>query len=229
MLARSSDKLAQLKEQLKNELGAQSYIHIVDLQKQDEIAPVIDHILMEHKQVHGLINNAGIGVFDYIKDMKWDEVLQMFQLNVFACMKISQLLIPHFSNHREGHIVNIISQAAKISTPKSAVYGASKHAMLGFTNAMRQEVIKENIYVTAVNLGPVRTNFFSVADPKGNYEKNVGKYILDPDKVAFVVVANLLKNKREINMPYWMEIGSIFYRIFPGLTEKLFKRQFNKK
>ncbi|MGJ9456899.1 SDR family NAD(P)-dependent oxidoreductase [Oceanobacillus sp. CF4.6] len=229
MLARSIDKLTNSQIHLKKAFGADSFIYKIDLQKQDEIDSVINHILLEHKQVHGLINNAGIGVFDYISDMKWNDVSQMFTLNVYASMKTSQLLIPHFSKHHTGHIVNIVSQAAKLSTPKSAAYGASKQAILGFTNTMRQEISKDNIFVTAVNLGPVRTNFFSIADPGGSYQKNVERYMLDPDLVAKNVVQSLFSSKREINMPFWMEIGSIFYRLFPRSMERLLKSQFSKK
>ncbi|WP_067728163.1 SDR family NAD(P)-dependent oxidoreductase [Oceanobacillus damuensis] len=229
MLARSEDKLVAIQKQLMSELEAHSFIYRIDLQREEALDPIIDMILADHGQVHGLINNAGIGVFDYVKDMKWDDIAQMFRLNVFAAMQLSQRFIPHFTEHGEGHIINIISQAAKIATPKSAAYGASKHAILGFTNAMRQELSKENIFVTAVNLGPVRTNFFSVADPNGAYQKNVERYMLDPDKVAKVIVESLFKNKREINMPFWMEIGSRFYSVLPGFMEKILKGQFNKK
>lgn len=229
MLARSIDTLSDIQLRLKDELAAESFIYKFDLQNMDEIERIINQILIEHDSIHGLINNAGIGIFDNIIDMKWIDITQMFQLNVYAPMKLSQLLIPHFSENNTGHIVNIVSQAAKISTPKSAAYGASKHALLGFTNTLRQEVRQQNIFVTAVNLGPVDTNFFSIADPSGAYQKNVARYMLDPDQVAKKVVHYLFSKKREINMPYWMEIGSVLYRLFPQLMERLLKSQFSKK
>src|SRR5690606_33540996 len=129
----------------------------------------------------------------------------------------------------DGHIVNIASQAGKISTPKSAVYASTKHAILGFTNALRQELMDKSIHVTAVNLGPVKTNFFSHADPEGSYQKNVGKYMLDPEKVAEKIANHLFTGKREINMPLWMDFGSRLYQLFPSMMEKALKKQFNKK
>ncbi|WP_010650783.1 SDR family NAD(P)-dependent oxidoreductase [Oceanobacillus massiliensis] len=229
MLARSADKLAELQLTLKNEFNRESYIYVVDLQEQDQVDYVLQNILLEHQQVHALINNAGIGVFDPFQQMDWTDIRQMFQLNVYSAIRLSQLVIPHFQKFEEGHIVNIASQAAKIATPKSAAYGASKHAILGFTNTMRQEIESKNIFVTAVNLGPVRTDFFSHADKEGSYQRSVERYMLNPDRVAKVTVSHLFSKKREINMPFWMEMGSILYRIFPGVMEKMLKSQFNKK
>ena len=93
----------------------------------------------------------------------------------------------------KGHIINIASQAGKLATPKSSGYSASKHAVLGFTNSLRMELAKTDIYVTAVNPGPIQTNFFSIADQSGNYEKSAEKTV------------NIIgKPKREVNLPKWM-------------------------
>ncbi|MBP1969674.1 short-subunit dehydrogenase [Virgibacillus natechei] len=227
MLARSIDKLQTQQEQLDQELHAESFIYQVDLQDKTQIEAVMKQVLLEHNQIHGLINNAGFGKFTYVKDVAWQDVHHMFQLNVFALMNMTQLLLPHFSTHGGGHIVNIASQAGKISTPKSAIYASTKHAVLGFTNSLRLE--SKEINVTGVNLGPVRTNFFVSADPEGTYQKSVDRYMLDPDKVAQKIVRHMFTTKREINLPYWMEFGSKLYQLFPGLMEFVLRKQFNKK
>ncbi|MBP2077790.1 SDR family NAD(P)-dependent oxidoreductase [Oceanobacillus polygoni] len=229
MLARSDNKLTAIQVSLNSQLNAKSFVYKVDLQNKDDIDLTINRILVEHEQIHGLINNAGIGVFDAVEDIKWPELQQTFQLNVFSLMRITQLIIPHFNHYGQGHIMNVASQAGKIATPKSAAYGASKHAVLGFTNTLRQEMDGKGIFVTAVNLGPVRTNFFKAADPSGTYQQSVDRYMLDPNRVAHVIIRHLFTKKREINMPFWMEAGSIFYRLFPSLMEKLFRSSFNKK
>ncbi|UJL44777.1 SDR family oxidoreductase [Virgibacillus sp. NKC19-16] len=229
MLARSIDKLEKQQQLLEQELRAVSFIYQVDLQNETELNAVMNDILLDHKQIHGLINNAGVGKFAYVKDITWQDVDHMYQLNVFALINMTKRTLVHFSQYQEGHIINIASQAAKISTPKSAVYASTKHAVLGFTNALRQEMTGTKINVTAVNLGPVRTNFFAQADPEGTYQRSVERYMLDPDRVAKKVVQHLFTTKREINLPYWMELGGKIYQLFPGLLERVLKRQFNKK
>ncbi|SDQ52524.1 hypothetical protein SAMN05216231_1802 [Virgibacillus salinus] len=229
MLARSIEKLQNQQKLINQTFDISSYVYQVDLLNADELEKVIRQVLSEHTQIHGLINNAGAGVFDYVRDIQWLDVERMFQLNVFALMRGTKLLLPHFSQNQEGHFVNIASQAGKIATPKSSIYASTKHAVLGFTNALRLEISSKNIHVTAVNLGPVRTNFFTTADPSGNYQKSVERYMLDPDKVADNIVKHLFTKKREINLPWWMEMGSKFYQLFPRALEKSLRKQFNQK
>ncbi|MFC4558734.1 SDR family NAD(P)-dependent oxidoreductase [Virgibacillus kekensis] len=229
MIARSIDKLEQNQREIEQAFGMKSHVYQADLLNEQELKTVIGRILDEHPPIHGLINNAGSGVFEYVEDMEWEDVTRMFQLNVLALVQGTKLVLPHFKGNREGHIVNIASMAGKIATPKSAVYASTKHAVLGFTNALRLEAAPHNIHITAVNLGPVRTNFFAVADPGGSYQQSVERYMLDPDKVAEKVADSLFTPKREINMPWWMEAATKIYHLSPRLLEKMMKGQFNKK
>jgi short-subunit dehydrogenase len=130
---------------------------------------------------------------------------------------------------KSGHIINIASQAGKIATPKSSVYSATKHAVLGYTNSLRMELADSNVYVTAVNPGPIATNFFNIADEKGTYVKNVKKFMLQPEYVAKKVVDAMLTRTREINLPRWMNMGSVIFTLFPRLFERLGKKAFNQK
>ncbi|MFC3038993.1 SDR family NAD(P)-dependent oxidoreductase [Virgibacillus xinjiangensis] len=229
LAARSADRLEKLSYRLENELGATSYTYPVDLTDQEAVSSVMREIMDTHPVIDALINNAGIGSFKWIEDMDMEEAAYMLELNVHSLIRVTKQLLPHLQKQGSGHIVNVASQAGKIATPKSAVYAASKHAVLGFTNALRLEVQKKGIYVTAVNPGPVSTRFFDSADPEGNYVESVQRYMLEPGEVAEKVIKHLFTKKREINMPWWMETGSRLYSQFPDIMEKLLKSQFNRK
>ncbi|MBB6455341.1 hypothetical protein HNQ94_003841 [Salirhabdus euzebyi] len=229
LVARSHSKLEEIVAHITEQFDRTSDYYVCDIGNKQQWQKTMEKIVQDHKQIHVLLNNAGFGLFQNVADMDVVDIEKMFSVNVHALMQSSHFFLTHMLAHGEGHIVNIASQAAKMATPKAAVYAATKHAVLGFTNGLRMEVEAEGIYVTAVNLGPVRTNFFQTADPGGNYEKALGRLLLDPKDVAEKVIRNLYKTKREINLPLWMELGSRFYRLFPGLTEKLFKKQFSKK
>ncbi|MFZ3577098.1 SDR family NAD(P)-dependent oxidoreductase [Virgibacillus sp. DJP39] len=229
MLARSIDKLEVIQRQIKDTFGIAAACYKVDLLDEADRVAVFEHLLREHAPVHGLVNNAGAGLFVNVEDMQWGDTRKMFELNVFALIQGTQQVLTHLLANGEGHIVNIASQAGKMATPKSSIYASTKHAVLGFTNALRMEVASRNIMVTAVNLGPVQTNFFADADPSGSYQKKIASYMLDPDQVAKKIVSNLFKKKREINMPRWMEAGSKLHALFPSALESVLKNQFNKK
>ncbi|MDC3414474.1 SDR family oxidoreductase [Aquibacillus sp. 3ASR75-11] len=229
LVARSLEKLQALAEEVNKVYDVSCVWYCADLTNLTEWKSVLKTILSDHGRIHALVNNAGFGFFELVEDSKWEDTERMFRLNVFAVIQGIYEILPHFIENAEGHIVNIASQAGKIATPKSAVYAATKHAVIGFTNALRLETEDHGIYVTSVNLGPVRTNFFEAADPTGHYQRAVDRYMLDPAKVADRVTNALFSKKREINMPVWMDIGSRLYQVLPSLMERALKRQFHKK
>ncbi|WP_226582803.1 SDR family NAD(P)-dependent oxidoreductase [Halobacillus litoralis] len=229
LAARSDKKLNLIAEKIEEAFAVTCPWYKADLSNDAEWKDTIDRICYDHGSIDGLINNAGIAVFANVSDSNWQDIDRMLSVNVKSLFRTTHQLLPHLLQNGEGHIVNIASQAGKIATPKSAVYSATKHAVLGFTNALRMEVEPLGVYVTSVNLGPVRTNFFQQADPSGKYEKSVDKIMLDPNQVARTVVEHLFTKQREINLPSWMDSGSKVYSLAPAAMEKLMQKQFNKK
>ncbi|MCA0982840.1 SDR family oxidoreductase [Halobacillus yeomjeoni] len=229
LIARSGERLHIISEKIEETFGVSCYWYKADLSNDAEWKDVIDRICYEHGSLDALINNAGMAVFDLVSEAKWQDIDRMLSVNVKSLFRATHQLLPHFLQQGNGHIVNIASQAGKMATPKSAVYAATKHAVIGFTNGLRMEVEKDGIFVTSVNLGPVRTNFFQQADPSGNYERAVDRFMLDPNHVALKIVDSLFTKQREINLPVWMDSGSKVYSLAPVLMEKAMGRQFNKK
>ena len=161
--------------------------------------------------------------------MDLDEAEGMIETNVLGLITCTKLVLPDMVSRRSGHIINIASQAGKMATPKSSVYSATKHAVLGFTNSLRMEMHGRHVYVTSVNPGPIRTNFFNIADKEGTYIKNIDRLMIDPVKLAGRIVDAMMTGKREINAPGWMNAGSKIYSLFPRTFETLGRSQFNKK
>ncbi|SDJ66074.1 SDR family NAD(P)-dependent oxidoreductase [Sediminibacillus albus] len=229
LVARSKDKIERLSKEISHHFSIKPPAYPADLTDLEQWEDILGIIIKDNQPIEGLVNNAGIGVFDYVHEASWEDFDNMFQLNVYALVKTVYQLLPHFLDNNKGHIINIASQAGKIATPKSSGYSASKHAVIGFSNALRMELAGKGILVTTVNPGPIRTGFFDRADPSGNYQRSVERYMLDADNVARTVVKHMFKRKREINLPLWMDTGSRLYQLFPGWFESIMKKQFSKK
>ncbi|KGP72155.1 SDR family NAD(P)-dependent oxidoreductase [Pontibacillus yanchengensis] len=225
VIARRQEKL----EELVGKLPVRGYWYTCDLADPEHVRTTFQSIYKDHGQIDVLVNNAGFGVFESINDTDMKAFQSMFNVNVLGLIQCVKEVLPHMIEHNHGHIVNIASLAGKMSTPKSAGYASTKHAVIGFTNALRLEMSSYSIFVTGVNLGPVRTSFFDTADPGGEYQASVERYMLDPDYVASRIVSHLYTSKREINMPGWMEVGAKLYQLMPGVMEKVFRSQFSKK
>ena len=164
--------------------------------------------------------------YDKISDQ---DIHQMFEVNTFALMNLSRRLAARMKESRKGHIINIVSMAGLIATSKSSLYSATKFAAIGFSNALRLELMPHSIYVTTVNPGPIKTAFFDKADPDGSYVKAVDKYILEADTVAKQIVNNFRKKKRELIMPFTLKAAHKLYTLFPNLGDKLASKMFNYK
>jgi len=153
----------------------------------------------------------------------------MFEVNTFALMNLSRLFGSRMKKAGQGHIINIVSMAGLIASSKSSLYSATKFAAIGFSNALRLELLPFGVYVTTVNPGPIKTSFFDLADPDGSYVKAVDKYILEPDFVAGKIVSSFGKKKREINLPWILNLAHKFYTLFPRIADKLAAKMFNYK
>jgi hypothetical protein len=130
---------------------------------------------------------------------------------------------------RSGRIVNVASMAGKIGTAKSTAYTATKHAVIGFSSALRQEVREYGITVSTINPGPIDTPFFDIADPSGGYVNNVRWMMLKPERVVKAMVKAAEKGTMEINLPWIAGAGAKWYQMFPRLADRLSYRMMNKK
>lgn len=150
-------------------------------------------------------------------------------VNVIGPMQLTKLLLPGMIDRRSGHLIYLGSQAGKVATPKASVYAASKHAIIGYTNAIRMEVAPFGIHVTTINPGPIDTPFLDLADETGIYRTSLGKHLLTVETVVDSVINTMGKPVRDVNLPWYMGITSKLHALAPTLVERLGRKYFMKK
>lgn len=157
-------------------------ISSVDISVEDEIERFISSVAKEKGRIDVLINNAGIvytGSVEETGTEQWDEMMAVNARGIFLMVKHSLPLIP-----RGGHIVNIGSNASKKGFPGWAAYCASKFAVLGFTNSLREEVRDRGIKVSAVLPGPTKTDIWESLAGEWDSEK-----MMSPEVTAKTVLS----------------------------------------
>ena len=224
LLGRNKEKLLEL-------YGNHAHVELIEIDITDDSAleTLVADLYLRYGKIDVLINNAGYGIFEEFDNISDKDIHQMFEVNTFALMNLSRRLAERMKESRKGHIINIVSMAGLIATAKSSLYSATKFAAIGFSNALRLELMPYGIYVTTVNPGPIRTGFFDQADPDGSYLKSVERFLLEPDAVAKKIVKTIGKNKRELNLPFLLNLAHKFYSLFPKLADKLAGETFNYK
>lgn len=176
-----------------------------------------------------VIFSAGVGTFSYAYEATDREIIETMQVNVMSAMQLTRRLLPRMMEKNNGQLIYIGSQAGKVATPKASVYAASKHALIGYTNALRLELKDFHIAVTAIHPGPIDTPFLDSADQTGNYRQSVDKHLLSIQEVVEAVIQTMYKPVREVNLPRYMGLSSKLYGLMPTIVEKLGKRFFFKK
>lgn len=227
--ARRINLIGKVKETCSELSGREAYAFQLDVSDPDSVESLMEKINDEVGQVDVLVNNAGFGIFEDFVRFDLEKARNMFEVNVLGMMVLTQRIAIQMLEQKSGHIINIASMAGKMATPRTAVYSATKYAVLGFSNALRLELKPYNIHVTTVNPGPIETNFFDQADPSGNYLASLGNLVLDPEKLACAIVNNMERPKREINRPRVFEAAARFYTMFPQIGDFLAGGIFNKK
>ncbi|WNB93629.1 SDR family oxidoreductase [Bacillus sp. NEB1478] len=229
LLARREEQLKIVQETIFQATGIKAPYYTLDVSNQENVRDVFQNVFTDLQEVHILVNNAGFGVFEEFAESDWQTVESMFSTNVLGLMACTQAVLPYMLQKGFGQIINIASQAGKISTPKSSVYAATKHAVLGFSNGLRLEVAHKGVAVTTVNPGPIATDFFTLADKSGNYVKNIQKLMLKPSYVSKKIVESMERPVRELNLPWWMNAGSTLYQLMPRVVEALGGKSFRQK
>ena len=154
LVARRTERLKELKV----ELPIPVRIFDGDLER-DYIYEKIDReLFLTKSDVRMLVNSAGFGKVGSLKEAEQKEQLSMIRVNCEALTKMCMVCMPYLS--KGSRILNLASVAAFTPQPGFAVYAASKAYVYNFSRAIREELRKDGISVTAVCPGPVRTEFF---------------------------------------------------------------------
>lgn len=229
LTSRSEERLQQVSNEIKNQYGIVAPVYLMDVADTDQVEQVIERIYRQEGAITTLINNAGFAIFDYIEDVNMNEAKDMFNTNVLGTIACTRAVIGRMRKQRYGSIIFVASLAGKIATPKASVYSATKHAVIGFANAVRMETADDPISVSTINPGPIETGFFDIADAGGTYKENVKSFIMDASVVAEKAVRLIIRPKRELELPRILSIAAKLYQLFPGLSEKIAVKQMSKK
>ena len=106
-----------------------------------------------------LVNNAGYGLLGAVEEASADEVRALYDTNVFGLLNVTRAVLPHMRQQRSGHVINMSSVGGYTAAAGWGVYGSTKFAVEGISEALAEEVRPLGIHVTVVEPGYFRTDF----------------------------------------------------------------------
>jgi NAD(P)-dependent dehydrogenase (short-subunit alcohol dehydrogenase family) len=176
----------------------------VDLGSESSIGTSLKATHDKFGSIDVVVNNAGYGIGGAVEELSRAEVLQSFEVNVFAVISVMQQVLPYMRTQQSGHIINIASIAGVAGATGWSVYAATKSAVIALSEVSAQDVKALGIKVTAVAPGAFRTQFLTqeslvLAEKKIDAYKDIqeshnrylqmdGKQAGDPAKAADAMI-----------------------------------------
>ena len=171
LAARRVDALKQLSNELNTQFGISTLVLKLDVRNRKNVEETISGLPAEWQKINVLVNNAGLASgLSSIDEGDMDDWDAMIDTNIKGLLYVTSNVIPLMKNNESGHIINIGSIAGKEVYANGNVYCATKHAVDALNKAMRLELSKFPIKVTAIHPGAVETEF-SVVRFHGDKER----------------------------------------------------------
>jgi NAD(P)-dependent dehydrogenase (short-subunit alcohol dehydrogenase family) len=124
------------------------------------IESLVDEVIDRHGRIDVLINNAGYAAGGFVEELPLEEWRRQFETNVFGLIAVTRAVLPHMRAQRSGTIINVSSISGRIGFPGLAPYSASKHAVEGFSESLRLEMLPHGVHVVLIEPGSYRTSIW---------------------------------------------------------------------
>ena len=213
----------------------------MDVTNQEHIDKAINQIILEQGRVDVLVNNAGLGVYGAIEDVSMEDIYYQYDVNLFGLARVTKAVLPYMREKESGLIINISSVLGETYGPLAGWYLSTKHALEGWSDALRVELKEFDIDVVVVQPGAINTNFSNVTKTyidkyreNSAYQHLYGEPITDTgnevlsnqsDPIVIAKVINKAMNARNPKTRYaagaYSKIGIFLRKI---MTDKMFDR-----
>lgn len=208
---------------------ANSLILPLDLSRYKKFDAEVKTVLKKFSKIDFLINNGGISQRSLAAETRIQVYEEIMAVNYFGNISLTLAVLPSMRSRRSGSIATISSVAGKFGTPYRSGYSASKFALSGFYEALRAENFKENIQVSIVYPGFVKTNV-SLNARTGSGKKqgtmDTGQSVgISAEECAQRALAGIVRGKNEIYIAGPKErFAVLLHRFFPGLFARVIRK-----
>jgi len=171
-----------------------------------------------------LINNAGFAVYRSFEASDTIEIDRLLDVNLIGHVKLTKRLLAPMVARRSGAICFMASIAGRLPITPNAMYCGAKHGMLGLASALREELKRFNIEVTAICPGRVETPFFDHETFRSRQKRPETKGIISAQRVADSTLRSIERNYRVTYVPGYLQAISWAFETFPFVLRPLYNR-----
>ena len=231
LIARDADELARAKADLAPRGGAVLTVQS-DLLDAGQIRSAVRQIIDRFGKIDVLINNAGMIEVGPFEHMAREDFECAMRLHFCAPFELIAQIVPEMRTWGGGRILNISSIGGKLAVPHLAPYSASKFALTGFSDALRAELARDNVHVTTVAPGMMRTGSHVNAKFKGKHDAEFTWFAasagaplisMNAERAARKILAACRRGQPSLTLTFAARTAILGNALFPNLTGYLMK------
>ena len=224
IVARSQDKLEELKTEIENKYGTSVRVLPKDLSNPNAPQEIFSELEKDGVNVDVLVNNAGYCVYGMFSETDLQKELEMIQVNATSLMHLTKLFLKGMLENKSGSILNVASLCSFLSSPLESVYCASKSLVLHFSEALANELQGTGVTVTCLCPGLAKTEFHKRAHMENT--KVAKRKMMDAAAVAEAGYKALKKGKVVVIPGLIFKTAPLFARFAPrNLVTKVVRSQ----
>lgn len=209
-------------EKLQKKYPKNCYCLELDVTNKKQVKTAIKSAIKKFGQIDVVLNNAGIGYFGIVENIKRQNAKKVFEVNYFGTINVIQAALPHFRKRHSGIILNTSSAAVYKAAPTGSIYASSKSALESMSESLKNELQCHNIKVCLLEYGETESNFYKNSYINKKVFKgydNMNNILLDKfDKSEYnysrnpkIIVESLVKTLSNLNydeIPFRILIGN---------------------
>ncbi len=215
LVARTQEKLDAVKADIEAK-GGTAYAYSCDLSDMNAIDDCVRRIFDDHAAIDVLVNNAGRSIRRGVK-LSYDrfhDYERTIRLNYLGAVKLILGVLPHMTEHKRGHIVNVSSIGAQTNPPRFSAYVASKAALDAFTRVVSSETIGDGVTFTTIHMPLVRTPMIAPTKMYDSFPT------ITPDDAADLICEAIRAKPKTINTRLGT-FGEVLYAIAPKAVDQI--------
>ncbi|RDI54320.1 SDR family NAD(P)-dependent oxidoreductase [Nocardia mexicana] len=186
--------------------GARARAYRLDVTDRAAVYRHAEEVVADFDRVNLVVNNAGVSLTANVEELSWEDFEWIVGINFWGVMHGTKAFLPHVIASGDGHIANVSSMFGLAACPSQSAYSATKFAMRGFTDALRQEmkIAGHRVGVSSVHPGMIKTGIAWKARAGGDRDRDALAANFDrlakttPERAAEAILAGIRKNKAKI-------------------------------
>jgi short-subunit dehydrogenase len=224
LISRNGDALEDLEKEIKAAGGEAMHV-AADVGQRDELKRVASEAVTRFGGIDTWVNNAGVSIYGRLTEVTDEDSHRLFQTNFWGVVNGSLAAVPHL-RARGGALINLGSVLSDQALPLQGMYSASKHAVKGFTDALRMELEEEGlpISVTLIKPAAIDTPYPQHARNYTAQEPGLPPPVYRPEEVARAILYAATHVKRDIYVGSGARAMSLMSRTVPRAMDRVGER-----